>query len=147
MSRPSALLRTAPLLLLSLACGGGQSEAIKDGFVDTSVDVDDDAPVIVHEPLGAQQYLQAVAVNCTVSDEESAIGPVVVHYREATQTTWSSLELSPGADDQFTVQIPGDQVVGSAMKYYLTAEDVVGNATSYPPEGEAGPLSFPVSAD
>jgi hypothetical protein len=146
MKRPNAHLSFASLLLAT-ACGGGSTEAIKEGFNDTSVDVDEDPPVIVHAELGAQQYLQAVQVGCQVTDEESAIGLVKVFYREATQTTWSSLELSPGADNNFTVQIPGDQVVGSSMKYYLTAEDIVGNSVAFPPEGEAGPLSFAVSAD
>lgn len=146
MKRPNAHLSFASLLLAA-ACGGGNTEAIKEGFNDTSVDVDEDPPVIAHAELDAQQYLQPVQVDCQVTDEESAIGVVKVYYREATQTTWSSLELSPGADNNFTVQIPGDQVVGSSMKYYLTAEDVVGNSVAFPPEGEAGPLSFAVSAD
>lgn len=134
-------------LAIAAACGGGKSEAIRTGFNDTSVDVDDDPPVIAHTKLEGQLYLQPVQVDCVVTDEESEVALVQVFYREATQTTWSSLELSPGADNSYSVQIPGDQVVGSGMKYYLTAEDTEGNAVAFPTEGEALPLDFRVSAD
>lgn len=139
--------RALSLSLLLAACGGGGTEAIKTGFDDTGADVDEDPPEVTHEQLGTQLFGQAALVQATVVDLESEIGEVKVFYRRNDVTTWSELALTPAGDDLFGVQIPGDEVSGSGMKYYLTAADVVGNTVAYPIEGEALPLDFRVSAD
>lgn len=135
------------IALLLPACGGGGTETVKTGFDDTSVDVDEDPPEITHEQIGTQIFGQDVTVEATVIDLESEVAEVKVYYRRNDLTTWSDLTLTPAGDDLFSVKIPGGEVSGSGMKYYLTAADAVGNTVAYPIEGEALPLDFRVSAD
>jgi len=131
-------------------CGAEGAKAITDGTIDTSVEVDEDAPVIEHVPIdSAQPISQDVAINALVIDELSAIDTVSVIYKRSDAAEWTNALLEEADDDSgtWTGVIPGSDVNGSNIFYYITAIDSAGNAGFYPLDGEANPIGFRVNPD
>jgi hypothetical protein len=138
------------LLWISLglyACGGDGTQAIKTGFTDTSVDVDEDPPLIEHTPLERQIFQTAVTVSATVTDEESAVGTVTLFYRQADSVELSELNMQGDGTGLYSTQIAAAEVISSGMFYFITASDEVGNAATLPIEGDSAPFYFRISAD
>ena len=147
-TRPAA----AVLLLgfVAMGCGAEGAKAITDGTIDTSVEVDEDAPVIEHVPIdSAQPISQDVAITAIVTDELSAIDTVAVLYKRSDAAEWSSALLDDSGDEAgtWTGAIPGADVNGSNIFYFLTAIDTSGNEGFFPVDGEANPESFRVNPD
>jgi len=133
-----------------MGCGAESTKAITDGTFDTSVDVDEDPPVIEHERIdSAQPINQAVDIEAVVTDVLSAIDTVAVVYKRHDVETWSSsvLEVADSATSSWAGAIPGADVNGSTMFYYIHAIDSAGNEAFSPPDGEANPASFRVNPD
>lgn len=135
--------------MLLVGCGGGESaKAVQlgDQYNDTG-ELDETGPVIEHTPITAsQQYEQPVALTATVSDAASGVQSVSGFYKRADQVEWSTVSLS-ASGDLWQGAIPGADVTGSGMNYYLESVDAVGNSTTYPSNGAADALYFRVSAD
>jgi hypothetical protein len=131
-------------------CGAESSKAITDGTIDTSVEVDEDAPIIEHVPIdSAQPISQDVVIRAIITDELSGIDTVAVVYKRTDVGEWSSglLEASSDEDDTWVGAIPGADVNGSNMVYYITAIDTSGNEGFSPVDGEANPYGFRVNPD
>ncbi len=138
-------------LLGLVGCGAETSKAITDGVLyDTSVDVDEDAPIILHDLItNAQRTSTDVSVSANVTDEGSGVDTVAVVYRRSDAATWSTALLSLVDEEAGDWQgaIPGADVSGSVMVYYIHAIDKVGNESFAPNDGEANPQEFRVSPD
>lgn len=135
--------------LVLVACGGSETAKVistDKQRVDTG-ELDETGPVIEHTPITtSQQYEQAVALTATVSDAASGVESVAGFYKRADEVTWSSVSLEPSGD-LWQGAIPGTDVTGSGMNYYIEAVDIAGNLTAYPINGAADALYFRVSAD
>lgn len=132
-----------------VGCGGTESaKVIQQGerYNDTG-ELDETGPVIEHTPITtSQQYEQAVGLTATVTDAASGVSAVAAYYKRADAVEWSSVSLEPSGD-LWQGSIPGTDVTGSGMNYYLEAVDVAGNTAAYPINGAADPLYFRISAD
>lgn len=135
--------------LALVACGGSETaKVVKTGeeYNDTG-ELDETGPVIEHTPITtSQQYEQAVGLTATVTDAASGVQSVAAYYKRADQVEWTSVSLS-ASGDLWQGSIPGADVTGSGMNYYLEAVDVAGNVTDYPINGAADALYFRISAD
>ncbi|MEC8422241.1 MAG: hypothetical protein VX000_00615 [Myxococcota bacterium] len=136
-------------LMMTVACGGSETAKVINTDkqrVDTG-ELDETGPVIEHTPITtSQQYEQAVALSATVADAASGVQSVSGFYKRADEVTWSSVSLSP-TGDLWQGAIPGTDVTGSGMNYYIEAVDIAGNTSAYPINGAADALYFRVSAD
>ena len=147
------MTRTVSLLALSVAvvgCGAEGTKAITSGSTDTSVEVDEDAPIIEHEPIDSAQPIdQAVSIVATVTDELSGIDTVAVVYKRSDAADWttSSLTETDAEAGTWSGEIPGSEVNGSNIFYFLAAIDTSGNEGFYPRDGEANPVGFRVNPD
>lgn len=147
---PSRLfgLALSSCMLLSTGCGRDGAKAITSGSFDTSVEVDEDAPIIEHVPIdSAQPISQDVRIEALVLDDLSAIDTVSVVYKRSDAADWSNDLLEEGDDDMWVGQIPGADVNGSNIFYYITAIDSSGNEGFFPVDGEANPIGFRVNPD
>ena len=135
-------------MLVATGCGRDGAKAITSGSFDTSVAVDEDAPIIEHVPIdSAQPIAQDVAIQALVLDELSAIDTVAVVYKRSDAAEWSNALLEEGDDEMWAGAIPGADVNGSNIFYYLTAIDGSGNEGFFPVDGEANPIGFRVNPD
>jgi hypothetical protein len=133
-----------------LGCGGDNAKAITDGAVAGPDAPDEDPPVIEHEPIdSAQPINREVGIDAIVTDELSVIDTVAVIYKRHDVETWSSslLEESDAATSTWSGVIPGPDVNGSNVFYFIHAIDSAGNESFFPPDGEANPASFRVNPD
>lgn len=133
------------------ACGQESAKVINDGVaVDSGEEVDEDPPELQHDYVDSAQPLrQDVAITVTVTDELSAIDTVAVVYKRADAAEWSTNPLEPVDEEAGTWAgvIPGDDVTGSVIYYYLHAIDASGNEAFAPNDGEANPQEFRVNPD
>jgi|AACY02.2.fsa_nt_gi hypothetical protein len=131
------------------ACAGGDTTKtvqLGEDYNDTG-DPDETGPTIEHVPIdGAQTYQQDVVVSATVTDDQSGVERAIVRYKRADQTEWTNERMEPQGD-VYQAVIPGADVSGSGMNYYITSIDFAGNVGDYPIAGQNDPLYFRVSAD
>ncbi len=151
LSRPGLLTTVVlPVAVFLGGCGAEGAKAITDGVVDTSVEVDEDAPIIEHVPIDtAQPISQDVEILAIVTDELSPIDTVAVHYKRPEDAEWKSNVLSESDSETgtWTGVIPGADITGGNIVYYLQAFDSEGNEGFSPLDGEANPHGFRVNPD
>ena len=135
-------------LAVLAACGGSETAKVVSTdkqYNDTAGD--DTPPVIDHAPITtSQQFEQPVTITATVTDDDAGVATVSVFYKRADVVEWTEMVLD-GSGDAWEKAIPGTNVTGSGMNYYLRAEDNVGNVATLPANGEADAYYFRVSAD
>ena len=113
-------------------------------------EVDVDAPIVAHEPIdSAQPISQDVGLVATVTDVLSGIDSVTVYYKRPEEADWKSNDLSEADAEEGTWSgvIPGADVTGGNIVYYLEAFDTAGNAGYSPVDGESTPHGFRVNPD
>ncbi len=100
-------------------------------------------PVItnVSDPKSIPDAVGPYAISATLTDM-SAIGSALVWYR-ANGGAWGSVPMSANGD-LYTGSIPGT-IAGSRIDFYVTASDVAGNGSTYPPDAPNSYLSFYVT--
>lgn len=131
------------LVLLSLAaCTAAKGEPVGD-----TETADTAAPEISHTPIEDGQILgEDVELRCTATDEGSGVFMVLVMYQMETSAFWERRILVAVEDpDTYAGVIPGVDVEGASLFYYLSATDGAGNTSTSPEEGEDGP--YPVRMD
>lgn len=139
---------TLGLVVGALACGGSETaKVIKSGEQYNDTAVDESGPDIDHTPITtSQQYEQPVALTATVTDDGSGVDSVVAWYKRANEVDWSSVPLE-ASGDLWQGAIPGAEVTGSGMDYYLEAVDELGNSATEPVNGAADAFYFRISGD
>jgi hypothetical protein len=138
------------ILALAMGCGSDTVQTVnqKGGIVED--DLDDDGPVIDHEPISISQlYLEDVSMEAWVFDDGSGVFVVEVVYKREDSTVWQSKPLAVDLEDTdfFAGEIPAADVVSGGMHYYLEATDREGNVSWDPPESEQDPFHFRITAD
>jgi hypothetical protein len=89
--------------------------------------VDSTPPTIIHTPPTAPIPVgELLELNALVADA-AGVSEVLLQYRSKGDPLYSQLELTLRAGLEYEVQIPGDQVRGEALEYYLEASDALGN--------------------
>lgn len=106
---------------------------------------DQSGPLFTHQPIeDSQPFGQDVAIACTAIDPESSVLAVTVYFKQETHTVWDDALLQPVGDEgNYEGVIPGDEVAGGGIDYYLEAIDTYGNTTTLP--GYDDPYHFRVS--
>ncbi len=138
------------ILALVFGCGTDSTQVVnqKGGIV--ADDLDEDGPVIDHEPISISQlYMQDVQVETWAYDDGSGVFFVEVVYKREDSTVWESKPLSMNEEevDFYIGEIPGADVVSGGMHYYLEATDRDGNVTYAPEEADHDPYHFRITAD
>ena len=117
------------LLSFVVGCGGESAKAITEFDTAPDNEVDVDAPIVAHEPIdSAQPISQDVGMVATVTDVLSGIDSVTVYYKRPEEADWKSNDLSEADAEEGTWSgvIPGADVTGGNIVYYLEAFDTAG---------------------
>ena len=138
------------LAILVAGCGGEGAKAITEFDTGPSAEVDVDAPIVEHVPIDSAQPIgRDVQISAIVTDELSRIDSVAVNYKRPEEADWKSNLLDETDADSGTWNgvIPGSDVSGGNIVYYLQAIDTEGNEGFSPLDGEANPHGFRVNPD
>jgi len=130
------------------ACDTYEGPGVIYGGLETGIDVDQDAPVIEHQPIdSAQPYATAVDITAFVEDELSEVFVVQVYFKQETSTMWDSAALAPEGDGNYKGKIPAASVGSAGMNYYLSAVASENNTGYLPHDAENGAWHFRVTDD
>ena len=138
------------LSVLAVGCGTDSVQTVNQSSGYVEDDVDDVGPEIEHEPIGTSQlYLQEVAIDATVWDEDSGVFIVEVVFKREDSTVWQTRSLVEDAEiaEYFWGTIPGVDVQSGGMHYYLEATDREGNVSWAPDEADGDPYHFRITED
>ncbi len=83
---------------------------------------DTQPPQITMEAVLYGKHGTALEIMATVTDD-TAVSLVELVYRAAGSEQWQRLPMTCDACNQFTAQIPADQVTADVMEYYVEASD------------------------
>ena len=138
------------IFALFFGCGTDSVQTVnqKGGIVED--ERDEDGPVIEHESIQTSQwYMEDVPIEAWVYDDDSGVFIVEVVYKREDSTVWESkpIAVDPDEPDFYAGEIPAAEVVSGGMHYYIEAMDREGNMSQDPPEGEADPFHFRITAD
>lgn len=113
--------RFAPLLLLALlGCPGDDTDTRPDTFIDVELV----GPELSHTPVeGPVIAGTAIDIAATAVDETDGVFAVTLYYRTVDEPVFDTVRLDELAEGQFSGTIPGSQVQGPGLEYYLVAED------------------------
>ncbi|MDP3683948.1 MAG: hypothetical protein Q8S01_08440, partial [Ignavibacteria bacterium] len=95
----------------------------------------DRAPVIVsYDKLGTTLSTSSRTVKAVITDDNPSGGPAgvasaILQYTIDKGVTWSDVAMTPGADNSYSCDIPG-QVPGTTVTYKIVATDVNANSTT-----------------
>lgn len=96
-----------------------------------AADPDMVSPQIDHQT--ATEFIKggtAIKIGATVMDNVG-VKSVTLFYRTESLINYRTLAMGPeGGENQFTATIPGDEVVGPRLEYYIQAVDVNGNTVT-----------------
>jgi len=77
-----------------------------------------------------------------VVNDQSEINRVLLYYRFSPNRNYTSIPMR--LDVNYVAEIPPNEVVSGTLDYYFWAEDIHGNQSTYPADGENDPLSLRV---
>lgn len=111
--------------------------------------LDQTAPSITHTAIGNGQLAgTAVEISATITDADSGVGTATLFYRRTGAGAFSSVAMTPEAQDRYRATIPAAAVQAPGMEYYIEATDgaaTVNRSTS--PAGAPGSThTFTVTA-
>lgn len=132
----------------AVACGGDTTQVVNTGNQgDPIEDPDEDAPFIEHDPVSdSQTYGERVDIQAVVTDEVGQVFRVELYYKTETSADWSTTVMNPGAGENlFVGSIPGNDVTGGGMNYFILALDDSQNEGFSPEDGESDPYHFRVT--
>ncbi len=141
------------LCLLLAACGdkadsdddddGGPTDDTAEPADDTAERADDtaepadtSAPTIAHTPVDGAQVDADLHVEARITDADSGVAEATVHVRRVADDAWFSVSMTASADTWVGV-VPGSEMTGSGVLYYLEAADRAGNRATMPVYGAA----------
>lgn len=130
-------------LVLLVGCDGGIEVNPQDSGLEE--EIDEDPPVIVHTPVdGTQTFGSDVAIEATVTDEDSGVLFVYIFYKNEVDgpADWEKDMLISAGDGKFTGRIPGDGHNSGGVDYYLEAVDREQNTVFSPKDGEEDPYHY-----
>lgn len=130
-------------ILLGAGCGAGltSNQVATDDFEE---EVDEEAPVIQHEPVtDTQPFGSDVPISATIVDEGSGVLFAYLRYKNEIDGSdgWEELMLIPSGD-VYTSTIRGEDQRGGGVDYYIEAVDKEQNASSVPEDGASDPFHF-----
>jgi len=89
----------------------------------TATTVDTSGPSIAHMPVSdGQEAGQDVEVSAAVSDP-SGVASVVLYYRITGESTFTALPMIAAGGNLYVEEIPGFDVTGAGVDYYIEATD------------------------
>lgn len=109
---------------------------------------DQQAPVIVHQPVANDQTAgQPVIVNAGVVDAEGVVASVTIVYRAVGAADYQRAPMQNINGNSWRGQIPGAAVAEGGIQYYIEAVDDSGNTATDPAEAPVVNHLFSVTAD
>lgn len=104
--------------------------------------VDHDPPTLGHAPPGEGKYGKVLIIEASASDA-SGIKKVVLHFRQAGNRGFSSVNMERRKDRTMVASVPALSVIRPGVEYYIEAWDVLGNGPGL--KGSAAkPILVPV---
>ncbi|MDP2317262.1 MAG: hypothetical protein Q8P41_30525 [Pseudomonadota bacterium] len=110
-------------------------------------EVDEDAPEILHEAIaGTQTFGADVSIEATVTDADSGVLFVYLHYKNEIDGSadWENVILT-AAGDIYSGTIRGSDHRGGGIDYYIEAVDRSQNSAFAPDDGESDPYHFRIA--
>ncbi len=136
------------ILPLVVACGGDTVQTVNQGGQgDPIANDDEDPPEIEHTAVSDSQYYgEKVELEAIISDVDGQIFRVEIYYKSETDADWLTTTMAfTGADDIWRGSIPGNDVYGGGMHYYIVAIDDSQNEGFSPEDGASDPYRFRVT--
>ncbi len=131
------------VLMLAMACDDEGPASRLVGGGDDVEELDETPPLIEDEPPPASVVFgQDHEVVATITDEESDLFLIQLHYKPATSGSgdWrTAVMMSPTADSVYRGTIPGASHTGSGFHYYVMARDTSQNEATVPTGGADDP--------
>ena len=99
---------------------------------------DGQPPLFINiEPIETYYNNSTIELETQVTDL-STISKVILYYKFSEDNGYSSIIMNQ--DINYFGTIPSTEVTEGKMEYYFFAEDVYGNQSQYPEDGEVAPL-------
>jgi len=90
------------------------------------------APIITHTPVTSVPEGQDINAYGRVEDATNMVAKVAVHYRSIGSALYSSISDTPNKETvEYQFTIPGSNVTGSGLEYYVYAEDDHGVSSTF----------------
>ena len=104
---------------------------------------DGQPPLFINiDPIETYYNNSTIELETQVTDV-STISKVILYYKFHEDNGYSSIIMNQ--DVNYFGTIPSTEVTKGKMEYYFFAEDVYGNQSYYPEDGEATPLSININ--
>ncbi len=94
---------------------------------------DTQEPELSHAPISYGRWGQEITFTATASDNV-AVSQVRLQYRPLGQETWTELLMTAGEGNAYSAVLPGEQVTGDILEYYIEASDGTNVALSGTPD-------------
>ncbi len=135
------------ILALLVGCESGLTSNNVNKDDDFEEEVDEDPPIIVHDPVGTTQTFGVdVPIEATVTDEGSGVLFVYLHYKNETDGAqdWKEINMQ-GVEGVYTQSIRGSDMRGGGVDYFIEAVDYAQNTAFAPDDGQDDPYHFRTS--
>lgn len=107
--------------------------SLSGGFI-TTLDLDIDAPAIIHTIIASASENQPLTVEATITDD-TGVRAVILYSRKGGESNFTEREMVHAGDDLYRATIPANDMTSWGIEYYITATDVVNRLTRHPETG------------
>jgi hypothetical protein len=108
--------------------------------------IDTSLPVIIHDPVTTGNAGEDVTVTAKVSDN-IGISSVDLYYRTSPGSSYVKVHMTENSQGKYAGTIPGADVAGDTIQYYIEAKDIVNNTVRRPlTNWEQSPYSIEISS-
>jgi hypothetical protein len=98
-------------------------------FAEEVIEIDQTAPVLSYTPKSESiESGKPLEISAQATDNQR-VAKVTLFYRRNGEGEYQSAEMVNTDHDHYSYLIPGEEVHGEKLEYYLTAEDEAGNRT------------------
>lgn len=137
-------MRLAMWLVVLAGCGSNLTSTNQNKDGELVDETDEDPPEIIHEPvLETMPFGEDVGITATVTDADSGILFVYLHYKNETggAADWQDVIMT-ASGDEYSGTIQGSRMQGGGVYYYIEAIDKATNPSFAPDAGVDDPYHF-----
>lgn len=98
--------------------------------------VDETPPVFSHTPISEIDEQTPMTVKVRVEDSQAGVSDVFMWFRNDEQAEFTQFAVSSDSANEYTFDIPADDIILRNVRYYFEASDVYGNSVRFPESGE-----------
>lgn len=100
-------------------------------IVVSSTTNDTSGPSIIHTVSSTYTFVgSSITISCKVTDE-TGVKQVKLYYKNSSQQNFSLVNMLYLGDNNYVYSILPSEVIEGEIKYYIVAEDIIGNVSYY----------------